>query len=285
MLTAPSGTSDTFRVETALAQFVASRAAACSSTSLMACSRSGLGGARRGERVGLRVVDADRLVEAGTLEDLAGVRGGGESAPLDAGRAAAGQQAHDQRDPGGVDVARALEVQDDGVRARGRGLLPGGVERRLGAAIDVSQVRHRRGEWTLAGVHYEAALAAATEDDLATQARVTADLSLAAHDGGDPARAAELADQARELAEAAGDPAALGQAHNLLGALATEDGATEVALEHLRGSVALAERPGDTGARVAALNNLALAHRARGEHERALELTRAALDLCAAQGD
>ena len=36
---------------------------------------------------------------------------------------------------------------------------------------------------------------------------------------------------------------------------------------------------------MAALNNLAFAHRARGELDRALELTRAALDLCAAQGD
>ena len=47
----------------------------------------------------------------------------------------------------------------------------------------------------------------------------------------------------------------------------------------------LAEATGDPGARVAALNNLALAHRARGELEPALELTRAALELCAAQGD
>src|SRR4051794_41985182 len=82
MLTAPSGTSDTFRVETALAQFVASRAAACSSTSLMICSPSGLGGARRGQRVGLRVVDADRLVEAGQLEDLPGMVGEAEGEQL-----------------------------------------------------------------------------------------------------------------------------------------------------------------------------------------------------------
>ena len=47
----------------------------------------------------------------------------------------------------------------------------------------------------------------------------------------------------------------------------------------------LAEATGDPGARVAALNNLALAHRARGELEPALELTGAALELCAAQGD
>ena len=55
-----------------------------------------------------------------------------------------------------------------------------GIEHRLG------QVRHRRGEWALATAHFEAALAATPEDDLAARARITADLSLSAHDGGDP---------------------------------------------------------------------------------------------------
>jgi DNA-binding SARP family transcriptional activator len=153
----------------------------------------------------------------------------------------------------------------------------GAIEHRLG------QVRHRRGEWALATAHFEAALAAASEP--ARRARILADLSLSAHDGGDPARAAELAERARALAEEAGDPRALGQAHNLLGALATSGGAAADALEHLGRSLELAEATGDPGARVAALNNLALAHRARGELEPALELTRAALALCAAQGD
>jgi tetratricopeptide (TPR) repeat protein len=153
----------------------------------------------------------------------------------------------------------------------------GAIEHQLG------QVRHRRGEWALATAHFEAALAA--EREPARRARILADLSLSAHDGGDPARAAELAERARALAEEAGDPHALGQAHNLLGALATSGGAAADALEHLGRSLELAEATGDPGARVAALNNLALAHRARGELEPALELTRAALALCAAQGD
>jgi DNA-binding SARP family transcriptional activator len=155
----------------------------------------------------------------------------------------------------------------------------GEIEHRLG------QVRHRRGEWALATTHFEAALAATPEDELAARARITADLSLSAHDGGDPERAAALAEAARALAEEAEDPRALGQAHNLLGALATSGGAAEDALQHLRRSLELAESTGDPGARVAALNNLALAHRARGELDEALELTGAALDLCAAQGD
>jgi tetratricopeptide (TPR) repeat protein len=153
------------------------------------------------------------------------------------------------------------------------------IEHRLG------QVRHRRGEWALATAHFEAALRALAADDRAGEARICADLSLSAHDGGDPVRAAQLAERARALAEAAEDPRALAQAHNLLGALATSDGAAGEALGHLERSLAIAEETRDQGARVAALNNLALARRARGELEPALALTRAALELCAAQGD
>jgi len=151
------------------------------------------------------------------------------------------------------------------------------VEQRIG------QVHHRRGEWGLAATHLAAALA--TAPDAAARARVTADLSLTAYDGGDPRRASELAERARALAEAVGDPQALGQALNLLGALATSAAEPGEAIEHLTRSLALAEAAEDRGARVASLNNLALAHRARGELDRALELTRTALELCVERGD
>ena len=157
--------------------------------------------------------------------------------------------------------------------------LLAGIEHRIG------QVHHRRGERALATSHFQAALAAASAADFGARARITADLSLTAHDDDDPARAAELAEQARALAEQAGDPRALGQAHNLLGALATSAGDTAAALGHLDRSLALAQATADPGARVAALNNLALAHRARGELDRALELTTTALELCSTQGD
>src|SRR3954454_1183224 len=84
-------------------------------------------------------VDGQEVGQAGDLEDLAVVRGEAEGAHLDTGRAAAGEQAHDERDTGGVDVARALEVEDHRVGAVDRGLLPGGVEGRLGAAVDVTR--------------------------------------------------------------------------------------------------------------------------------------------------
>ena len=154
-----------------------------------------------------------------------------------------------------------------------------GIEHRLG------QLHHRRGDRALAAAHLEAALEATDGADSAARSRMTADLSLTLHEGGDVVRAADLAQTARELAEQAGDPHALGQAHNLLGMLATSGGAADEALHHLERSLALADESANIGARVAALNNLALARRSRGELEAALELTRDALDLCAEQGD
>jgi tetratricopeptide (TPR) repeat protein len=85
--------------------------------------------------------------------------------------------------------------------------------------------------------------------------------------------------------EQADDPAALGQVHNLLGILASTRGEQVTALRHLETSRALADRVGDVAATVAVLNNLALVHRGARDLGPALQLTRAALDLCAAQGD
>jgi DNA-binding SARP family transcriptional activator/predicted ATPase len=146
----------------------------------------------------------------------------------------------------------------------------GALEQRLG------QVHQRRGEWTLAERHFRAALDATA--DPAARARIFADLSLTAQDGGDPERAAALAAEALALAEEAGEPRALGQAHNLLGML-------EGSLDHLARSLALAEEVGDAQGRMAALNNLALAHRERGDLQPALELTDQALALCTELGD
>src|SRR4051795_786885 len=60
-------------------------------------------------------VDRQEVGEAGDLEDLPVVRGQSEGPHLDTGRPGAGEHAHDQRDAGGVDVARALEVEHHGV--------------------------------------------------------------------------------------------------------------------------------------------------------------------------
>ncbi|MDQ3105606.1 MAG: AAA family ATPase [Actinomycetota bacterium] len=176
------------------------------------------------------------------------------------------------------DYAAALVSLEAAAAASSPAELPA-VEHRLG------RLQHRRGEYALARAHLEAALVATPGVDVPARASRTADLSLAAYSGGDPALARSLALEARELAEDAGDSRARCQAYNLLGMLATAEGATDQALDDLRLSRELAEKVGDRDLTVAALNNLALAHRARGELGLATELTVGALDLCTALGD
>jgi tetratricopeptide (TPR) repeat protein len=71
----------------------------------------------------------------------------------------------------------------------------------------------------------------------------------------------------------------------MLGMLGTHRGDHPTARGHLEQSLALAETLADPSARIAALNNLALAHRATGETDQAIRYTEAALELCARQGD
>ena len=74
---------------------------------------------------------------------------------------------------------------------------------------------------------------------------------------GDTTDAAELAGQALTAARAAGDPAAVAQALNVLGMLAARQGDTVAAAARLRESLAQARPLPDRGPAVAALNNLA----------------------------
>jgi tetratricopeptide (TPR) repeat protein len=149
------------------------------------------------------------------------------------------------------------------------------IERKLGS------VYQRLGEWELAESHFEAALEGT--GSASELARLHADLSLVAHRKGQGDQALERARRALELAEAAGDERALAQAHNVLGVLASGD--PDGARYHLEQSLALAEALGDPTARIAALNNLALANANAGELEQALKSAEAALALCVAQGD
>ena len=139
----------------------------------------------------------------------------------------------------------------------------------------LAAVHHRRGNWDDAERHYRAALA---DRDPGHQARVQADWSLAAHRRGDAMRARRLAEQALVLARRARDDRALAQVHNILGILTAD-------ASHLERSLEIAERLGDTGARIAALNNLALARSRSGDAIRAIELTGMALEASAELGD
>jgi len=144
----------------------------------------------------------------------------------------------------------------------------------------------RMGAWTLAEEHLSAALAGyATAGQEGDVARALADRSLAAHRQGKTAEATDLAERARVLAEHAQDRQAIAQAHNILGILASSNGELGGALAHLNLSLEQAEQMEDIGARVAALNNLALVKRALHEVDQARALTDQALVLCIRQGD
>jgi tetratricopeptide (TPR) repeat protein len=102
---------------------------------------------------------------------------------------------------------------------------------------------------------------------------------------GDPRRALELAEEARELSEAGKDEAALAQAHNILGVLARHRGDLGTAEDHLNESLALAEMLTDPGAQAAALNNLSLVLADKGDLDRAESLAQQALRRCITLGD
>jgi DNA-binding SARP family transcriptional activator len=163
-------------------------------------------------------------------------------------------------------------------------LVPGEAAAAL-AVLDhrLALVHQRRGDATAADGHFAAALAAMPRG--AERARVLADRSLNARDAGAADDAARLADEALVEAEASGDRDAIARASNVAGVLATEHGDVAAGRAHLERSLDLAVDGDDTGARIAALNNLARAVAAEGDPDRAIELTETALELCATIGD
>jgi DNA-binding SARP family transcriptional activator len=171
------------------------------------------------------------------------------------------------------DYRRAIESYQAALAKAATG-AHGAIQHKL------AQVHHRRGDWTNAERHYAAARKATT--GTGDQARIVADWSLAVHRAGDAARAKRLATEALELAERSRDERALAQAHNILGVLGAGAAAART---HLETSVALAQKLGDRDAHVAALNNLALAHRRAGGLEKARELTEQALAECESLDD
>ena len=150
----------------------------------------------------------------------------------------------------------------------------------------LAQLYQRRGEWELSETHLSAAedLLNVGSDSQALRARIAADRCRTAYELDRPEEARAAAQRSLELAEAAHDPAARAQAHNVLGILL---GGTDpdAALRHLRASLALTGRLEDPSARVAALNNLARLEAESGDHGSAIDLLEQALDACRRQGD
>lgn len=129
---------------------------------------------------------------------------------------------------------------------------PGGtmalIEHRL------ASVQDRLGNAALAAGHLDAALLAV--QDPALRARILADRAFVAYRSRDP-NAGSWAARALDEAEATGDAAALAQAHNVAGVLASLAGDAEVAEASFRASLAAASSLDDGGPAVAALNNFA----------------------------
>ena len=149
----------------------------------------------------------------------------------------------------------------------------------------IAGVHERRGDWSAAEAHLEAALAALPDAETAQRARLESELSLTAHRRGSHGEARRRAEASLRLAEDSGDARATAQAHNILGILARAEGEVDVAVAHLRQSVDAAGSVGDLAATVAALNNLALACADQGDVPAALELAKTALARCRTEGD
>jgi DNA-binding SARP family transcriptional activator len=149
----------------------------------------------------------------------------------------------------------------------------------------LAEVHHRLGDWALADAHLAAAADLVAPDDRSGRARVGADRAVVAYRLGDHARAARLGGTALADARQAADPAAIAQAHNVLGMLAAREGDTAAAEEHLRGSLAQARRLRDPGAAAAALNNLARLLADTGRAQEALACATEALELGSELGD
>ena len=149
----------------------------------------------------------------------------------------------------------------------------------------IGSLHHRRGDLNAAQSHLEVALELLDEGEHAGRARVLADLSLTAHRSGDSDNAQRLAGEALELAERTGEIDALAQAHNILGILAKSRGELPGALKHLQRSADLAVDLSDPTARIAALNNLALAQGETGDGSTAIAVLEEALKLCTEQQD
>lgn len=155
-----------------------------------------------------------------------------------------------------------------------------GIERKL------AQLHQRRGDWTLAEAHLDAAERVAQRMGLeALLAQIAADRSRGAYERGKLREADACARRSLMLAESAADPAARAQAHNVLGILASGRGELDEAREHLEASLTLTARVAEPSARVAALNNLGRLAARRGDHAEALALLGDALSACRAQGD
>jgi DNA-binding SARP family transcriptional activator len=149
----------------------------------------------------------------------------------------------------------------------------------------LANVYVRLGAWQAAESYYATADQGLRDGSFEARARLFADWAFAAHQRGAPDRALDLAHQALDLAEVTKDRRVLAQAYNVLGVLQRSRADLAGAVASLEQSCVLAEKLGDAGEHVAALNNLALAVAENGDEPRAEGLLRTALQEAMRRGD
>ena len=157
---------------------------------------------------------------------------------------------------------------------------PPRLEHKLG------KVHMRRGDWEQTEAHFSKSLETLGEaGDAGLRSRIYADWSQAAAQHGKIDRATEFASQSQQLAATTEDWLAQAQSENIMGILKRSAGQLEEARQHLLTSLAAARRIQNSGAQVAALNNLALVYSGLDDVKEAIRLTQAALELCIESGD
>ena len=148
----------------------------------------------------------------------------------------------------------------------------------------LSRTHLRRGDLVAASHHLDAAAAGALRDD-GLAARILVDRSVIRRRTGDLAGAAAAAADALDAARRAGEPAAVGAAHRMLGLVAMDTGDAVSAVADLRVALDAATADPDPTARIAALTALAMATASSGAVDDALSFGRDAVDACRRIGD
>jgi tetratricopeptide (TPR) repeat protein len=150
--------------------------------------------------------------------------------------------------------------------------------------IALGRVHGRRGDLVAAASHLDAVLVAPGLDD-ATRLRALVERSGIALRAGDLATAGDMADAARDVAQAVGDRHGGGVAERLAGLVAHGRGDLAMARASLERSVALAGDDPDRTAAIAAGTALALTLAAAGAVDEAVAAAATAIDLCRRIGD
>lgn len=145
----------------------------------------------------------------------------------------------------------------------------------------------RSGDWELALAYHQSALESVDKGEQgALRAAVLADLAYCTYRLEGPGRARDIACEALELASTGGHPAEAANANNVMGILARANGSLSEAQRYLEASLEITRDDRQfTAAHIAALNNLALIQRGKGDIRAAIENTEEALSLCQMLGD